>query len=436
MRPIKAERILAKSVKKPSFHAETLSKTTAIRYNTRMATILLVIIYLAFISLGLPDSLLGAAWPVAHADLGASVSYAGLVSIFITVGTVVSSLLSVRVIRRFGTGPVTAVCVLLTASALMGVSYADRFIALCLLAVPLGLGGGAIDAALNNYVALHYKASHMSFLHSFWGVGATVGPLIISCYLTQGANWRGGYHTVSVIQFSLAALMFVSLPLWKRVPHVASESGLEEPIIVDNRTAIRARGALAAVLSFFFYCAGETTTGLWAATYFVGVRGVAAGVAARWGSFFFFGIMGGRMLSGLLAVRVREKTLLRWGISAAALGTLMLALPLPDPFPLAGLLLYGLGCAPVFPNLIHITPKRFGASHSQAIIGLQMAAAYMGSTLMPPLVGWIGQKTGFILLPYYLLACLIGLSVTIAACNRITGFESAGATATQGKRGR
>lgn len=388
-----------------------------------MATILLVIIYLAFISLGLPDSLLGAAWPAAYADLGASVSWAGLVSIFITVGTVVSSLVSVRVIRRFGTGTVTAVCVLLTASALMGISYANRFAVLCLLAIPLGLGGGAIDAALNNYVALHYKASHMSFLHSFWGVGATVGPLIVSYYLAHGSNWRGGYHTVSIIQFALAALMFASLPLWKRVPH-AVEDEPDEPIVTDNRTAIRARGALAAVLSFFFYCAGETTTGLWAATYFVNVRGVEPSVAASWGSLFFFGIMGGRMLSGVLAVRVKEKTLVRWGIVIAAAGTLTLALPLPEPVPLIGLLLYGLGCAPVFPNLIHITPKRFGAAHSQAIIGLQMAAAYMGSTLMPPLVGWIGQKAGFATLPYYLLACLAALSFTIAVCNRKTGFET------------
>jgi fucose permease len=273
-----------------------------------MATILLVIIYLAFISLGLPDSLLGAAWPVAYAQLGAPVSYAGLVSIFITMGTVISSLVSVRVIRKFGTGTVTAVCVLLTASALMGVSFADRFVYLCLLAIPLGLGGGAIDAALNNYVALHYKASHMSFLHSFWGVGATVGPLIVAYFLAHGANWRGGYRMVSVIQFGLTAVMLLSLPLWKRVPHAQAEGGADEPIVVDNRTAMQKRGALAAVLSFFFYCAGETTTGLWAATYFVSVRGAEASTAASWGSLFFFGIMGGRMITGFLAMRVKERS--------------------------------------------------------------------------------------------------------------------------------
>lgn len=393
-------------------------------YNTRMATALLIIIYLAFISLGLPDSLLGAVWPVAYSQLGVPVSYAGLVSIFITAGTVVSSLISVRVIRRFGTGWVTAACVLLTASALMGISFTNRFIYLCLLAVPLGLGAGAIDAALNNYVALHYKASHMSFLHSFWGVGATAGPLIVAYFLAHGANWRGGYRTVSIIQLVLAVVMLASLPLWKRVPHADAEQAAGEPIEINNRAAINRRGALAAVLSFFFYCAGETTTGLWAATYFVNVRGAEPSVAAGWGSLFFFGIMGGRMVTGLLAIRIREKTLVNIGIAIAATGAATLALPLPRAFQLVGLLLYGIGCAPVFPNLIHITPRRFGAAHSQAIIGLQMAAAYTGSTLMPPLVGWIGQKLGFAALPYYLLACLCALFASIVICNRKTGFET------------
>lgn len=388
-----------------------------------MATALLLIIYLAFISLGLPDSLLGAAWPVAYAQLGVPVSYAGFVSIFITAGTVISSLISVRVIKRFGTGGVTAACVLLTASALMGISFSDRFIYLCLFAVPLGLGGGAIDAALNNYVALHYKASHMSFLHSFWGVGATAGPLIVAFYLAHGANWRGGYRTVSIIQFVLAVVMLASLSLWKRVPHAEKEQTGNEPVVINNRDAITRRGAIAAVLSFFFYCAGETTTGLWAATYFVNVRGVEPSIAASWGSLFFFGIMGGRMVTGLLAIRIKEKTLVNIGIAIAAVGAATLALPLPRAFQLGGLLLYGIGCAPVFPNLIHITPRRFGASHSQAIIGLQMAAAYTGSTLMPPLVGWIGQKIGFVALPYYLLVCLCALFVSIVVCNRKTGFE-------------
>jgi fucose permease len=390
-----------------------------------MATILLFIIYLAFISLGLPDSLLGAAWPVAYAQLGVPVSYAGLVSIVITVGTVISSLVSVRVIRRFGTGAVTAVCVLLTASALLCISFTKSYVFLLLLAIPLGLGGGAIDAALNNYVALHYKASHMNFLHSFWGVGAFISPLIMSFFLKQGSNWHGGYRFVSVIQFTLAFIMVATLPLWNRVPHAVSQKADEEAMQIDNRIAIRKKGALLAALSFFFYCAGETTTGLWAATYFVSVRGVAPSVAASWGSLFFFGIIAGRLISGLLAIKVREKTLVNAGILIAALGALVLALPLPDAFSLTGLVLFGLGHAPVFPSLIHITPKRFGAAYSQAIIGLQMAAAYIGGTLMPALVGWVGQRFGFSGLPYYLLGCLALLYMTIVVCNKKTGFGQA-----------
>ena len=387
-----------------------------------MATILLFIIYLAFISLGLPDSLLGAAWPVAYAQLGAPLAYAGIVSVGITVGTVISSLISVRVIRRFGTGAVTAACVVLTGGALLCISFAQSFVVLLLLAIPLGLGGGAIDAALNNYVALHYKASHMSFLHSFWGVGATISPLIMSHFLKQNGNWHGGYRFVSIIQLSLAVVMILTLPLWGKVSHAKADELLGDLPEIDNRMAIQKRGALLAVLSFFFYCAGEASVGLWAATYFVSVRGVDPSVAASWGSLFFFGIMGGRMVSGLLAMRVKERVLINTGLTLAVVGVILLALPLGQVFSLAGILLFGLGCAPVFPNLIHITPQRFGKNYSQAIIGLQMASAYLGSTLIPPLVGWIGQNHGFTWLPYFLLMCLALLYMTIVVCNRQTGF--------------
>ncbi len=387
-----------------------------------MATVLLVIIYLAFISLGLPDSMLGAAWPVAYAQLGVPVSYAGFDSIGITIGTVVSSLISVRLIRRFGTGGVTAACVLLTGVALLSISFTQSFVVLLLLAVPLGLGAGSIDAALNNYVALHYKASHMSFLHAFWGVGATISPLIMSCFLKQNGNWHGGYRLVSILQLSLALIMFVSLPLWGKVNHAKPEELRGGSLAIGNREAIRKRGVVFAILAFFFYCAAETTVGLWAATYFVTVRGVEASVAASWGSLFFFGIMGGRMLSGLLAIRVKERVLINIGLAVSVIGVLLLALPLPQAVSLAGLLLFGLGCAPVFPNLIHITPQRFGADYSQAVIGLQMASAYIGSTLMPPIVGWVGQSFGFSGLPYYLLACLVLLYLSIVVCNKRTGF--------------
>jgi fucose permease len=387
-----------------------------------MATILLIIIYLAFISLGLPDSMLGAVWPAAYAQLGVPISFAGIASVVVASGTVISSLVSVRVIRRFGTGRVTAACVLLTAGALMGISFTGSFAALLLFALPLGLGGGAIDAALNNYVALHYKASHMSFLHGFWGVGASISPLIVSYYLMQNDNWHGGFRTVSIIQFSLALAIIATLPLWTKVSRSGPDELLGEPVVVSNRAALKKRGATFAVLSFFFYCAAETSVGLWAATYFVSVRGVAPGVAAGWGSLFYIGIMGGRMLTGILALRVKERVLIFTGVFAAALGALLLALPLPRGFALAGLLLFGLGCAPIFPNLLHITPKRFGRGYSQAVIGLQMASAYIGSTVMPPLVGWAGQAIGFGGFPYYLLACLAALYASILICNRRTGF--------------
>ncbi|MPM95808.1 hypothetical protein SDC9_142963 [bioreactor metagenome] len=327
-----------------------------------------------------------------------------------------------RVIRRFGTGGVTAACVVLTGGALLCVSFAQSFAVLLLLAIPLGLGGGAIDAALNNYVALHYKASHMSFLHSFWGVGATISPLIMSHFLKQNGDWHGGYRFVSIIQLSLALIMVVTLPLWNRVSHAKADELLGDLPEIDNRAAIQKRGAIFAVLSFFFYCAGEASVGLWAATFFVNVRGVDPSIAASWGSLFFFGIMGGRMVSGLLAMRVKERVLINTGLALAVAGVLLLALPLPQGFALAGLLLFGFGCAPVFPNLIHITPQRFGKNYSQAIIGLQMASAYLGSTLIPPLVGWIGQDHGFFWMPYFLLVCLALLYVTFVACNRRTGF--------------
>ena len=390
-----------------------------------MATLLLIIIYLAFISLGLPDSMLGAVWPAAYAALGVPVSFAGIASVVATSGTVISSLLSVRVIRRFGTGRVTAVCVLLTASALLGISFSGSFAAILLLALPLGLGGGAIDAALNNYVALNYKASHMSFLHGFWGVGASISPLIVSYYLMQNGNWHGGFRTVSIIQFSLAFVMIATLPLWAKVPHAKQDELIGEPVVVSNRAALKRRGAIYSVLSFFFYCAAEASVGLWAATYFVSVRGVAPSVAAGWGSMFFIGIMGGRMVTGILAMRVKERVLIFAGVVTAALGALLLALPLPQGFALAGLLLFGLGCAPIFPNLLHITPKRFGRGYSQAVIGLQMASAYIGSSVMPPLVGWIGQTIGFGGFPYYLLACLAALYASILLCNRKTGYGRA-----------
>ncbi len=383
-----------------------------------MTTILLLIIYLIFISLGLPDSLLGAAWPVAHVDLGVPVSLAGLTSVFITVGTVASSLVAVMVVRRFGVGMVSAVSVLLTATALLCISYAQSYFVICLLSVPLGLGAGSIDAALNNYVANHYKSVQMNLLHAFWGVGATCGPLVMSAFLMQNGNWHGGYRATAVIQLCIAAAAFSMLPIWKRAER--EDNGALDGAraqIAGNREALRTPGVLMSMLAFFFYCAAEMGTGLWAATYYVAVKHVAPETAAGYGSLFFAGVMLGRVAAGCVSARVGEAQLIGAGILLALLGTLCMLL-LPMPAAVAGLLMIGLGCAPIFPNMLQLTPRRFGARVSQAAVSLQMAAAYLGSTLTPPLFGFLGGRLGFGLLPYFLLGCLLAVAFLSLRLNR------------------
>ncbi len=369
-----------------------------------MASLLLVVIYIAFIGLGLPDSLLGAAWPVAHIDLGVPVPLAGIVSIVSAGGTVISSLLSERMIRRFGTGVVTAASVLMTSLALMGMGFVREFWVVLLLAVPLGIGAGTVDAALNNFVALHYKATHMNWLHCFWGVGATGGPMIMSLFLAR-EFWHGAYRTISLTLFGIACLIACSLPLWKRIGQkiaAASEGGHTD--IVPRRVLLKRPGAAFMCIAFFTYCAAEYATGLWASTYFVNVKGVAPDIAASWASMFFLGITVGRFLSGFAAMKLSDQTLVRIGEGMILFGILMMLLPLPNALLIAGLLLIGLGCAPIFPALLDETPQLFGARHSQGMMGLQLASAYAGGTLMAPMFGWISPVIGLAAWPWYLLA--------------------------------
>lgn len=396
-------------------------------YNASMATLLLLVIYLVFISLGIPDALLGAAWPVAYAQLGVPVSYAGLTSVFITLGTVVSSLVAVSVVRRFGTGRVTLWSVLLTAAALMGVSLSRSYAALCLLSIPLGLGAGSIDAALNHYVANHYSALQMNLLHAFWGIGATGGPLLMAAMLVKTGDWHGGYRAAAWIQLALAAVAFAALPLWKRLgnaPSFPSAGGGTR--LLGNREGLGTPGVKLGMLAFFCYCALEQSTGLWAATYFVSARGVAASEAAGYGSLFFAGVMAGRVLSGFASLKLGEKTLIRIGMLVSLAGALwMLALPMPAG--VAGPLLVGLGCAPIFPNMLQLTPRHFGAAASQAAMGLQMASAYVGSTLVPPLFGLVGERLGFALLPWFLLLLLGALFCITERLNRYQAAALTGA---------
>ena len=379
---------------------------------------LLAIIYLSFISLGMPDSLLGAAWPVMHVELETPLSWSGIIFMIISVGTVISSLNSDRLTRRFGTGKVTAASVALTCAALIGFSLSASFWQLCLWAVPYGLGAGGVDAALNNYVALHYASRHMSWLHCMWGVGATVGPYIMSGVLSRGGSWHGGYLVIGCLQLALTALLFVSLPLWKSQRTVQTDQESGKAISLANVVAIP--GAKAVMLCFFCYCALEQTVGLWASSYLVNVRGVDPVTAARYGSLFFIGITAGRAVSGFITYKLNDAQMVRLGQGIIAAGVALLILPLGEHAALAGLILVGLGCAPIYPSIIHSTPAHFGAERSQALIGVQMASAYVGTSLMPPLFGAISARASLRVFPVYLLALLAVMAASHAILCRKT----------------
>lgn len=384
-----------------------------------MVMLLLAIIYLAFISLGLPDSLLGAAWPVIHREINVPLSWSGAVFMIISLGTIVSSLLSDRLTRRFGAGRVTAFSVAMTCAALFGFSLSRSFPMLCLWAIPYGLGAGGVDAALNNYVALHYASRHMSWLHCMWGVGATVGPYIMGAALTGGHGWSAGYRTIGLIQLVLAAVLWLSLPLWRSADGAGSGSGTRA---LPLREVIRLPGAKAVMLCFFCYCALEQTVGLWASSYLVTARGVDPATAARYGSLFFIGVTAGRAVSGFVTLRLNDARMVRLGQGVILLGLALLFLPLGNTAALAGLIVVGLGCAPVYPSLIHATPAHFGAERSQAVIGVQMASAYVGTSLMPPLFGWLAGRSTLRLFPAYLLIMLFFMTISHERlCRRTRG---------------
>ena len=372
-----------------------------------MFHLLLAIIYLAFISLGLPDALLGSAWPTMYTEFGVPVSYAGIISMIIALGTIVSSLQSDRLTRRFGTGKVTAVSVGITAAALLGFSFTHSFWLLCLWAVPYGLGAGSVDASLNNYVALHYKSRHMSWLHCMWGVGATAGPYIMGFALSSGQKWNSGYLYIAVLQIILTGILVFSLPLWKGRSAGGGNDSAAEGKALSLGEIIRIPGAREIMLCFFCYCALEQTSGLWASSYLTLFKSIPAETAARFAGLFYIGITVGRALSGFLTMKLNDVQMIRLGQGIIAAGILTLFLPGPAFLSLAGLILIGLGCAPVYPCIIHSTPAHFGADKSQAVIGVQMASAYIGTCIMPPIFGLIASHISVGLFPLYLLLILI-----------------------------
>ena len=376
-----------------------------------MFSLLLALIYVSFISLGLPDSLLGSAWPQMQESLGVSLSLGGVISFLITASTILSSLMSHRVIQRFGTGGVTMCSVAMTALALLGFSLSDSFLVLCLWAIPYGLGAGSVDAALNNFVALHCKAKHMSWLHCFWGIGATGGPYIMGLCLSRGMGWQAGYRTISFLQMALTLILLLSLPLWKKQEQPLSGGETVRPQTPQWGKLLKRPGVKAALTAFFFYSALELTTGLWGSSYMVAVRGISPETAAKWISLFYLGITAGRFFSGILTLRFSDDTMVRLGEGTAIVGIILLLLPLHNLFLCVGLILTGLGCAPIYPSLLHATPQRFGKSLSQSLMGTQMAISYLGSTTMPPVSGFLSEKISMGLYPVLLLVFALCMTI-------------------------
>lgn len=382
-----------------------------------MYLILLCLIYLAFISLGLPDALLGAAWPSMYPVLKVPFSYAGIISMIIAGGTIISSLHTSKLISKFGTGVITAFSVMLTAVSLFGFSISKDFWILCLLAIPFGLGAGAVDAALNNFVALYYSSRHMSWLHCFWGVGASIGPYIMGYAISKQQGWETGYFIVFVLQGVLTAVLFLSIPIWK----IQSRSKNERQEIIHStlslKEALKIRGVKEVLIAFFSYCALETTAGLWASSYLVLSKGFDVKVAAKWASLFYLGITFGRFVNGFIADKFGNKKMINVGLIIITIG--LVALLVDDKITLIGLILIGIGSAPIYPCIIHETPKNFGENNSQAIIGIQMASAYTGSTFMPPLFGFIANNLSLSIYPFFLMIFLILMFLMTKKLNRM-----------------
>ena len=382
-----------------------------------MVHLLLAIIYLSFISLGLPDALLGAAWPTMCVEFNVPVSYAGIISLIISAGTILSSLLSDRLTRRFGTAKVTAVSVAMTALALLGFSFCGSYWQLLLWAIPYGLGAGSVDASINNYVALHYASRHMSWLHCMWGVGASMGPYIMGYALSGGQGWNMGYRYIGMMQLVLTVILLSSVPMWKKRT-AEEENGNHGKNALSFGQILGISGAKEVFLAFFCYCALEGTAGLWASTYLVEHLAMDEERAASLASMFYLGITAGRAASGFLTYKFSDVSMIRMGQAVIAAGIAAMVLPFGETGAIAGLVLTGLGCAPIYPCIIHSTPDHFGAENSQAIIGVQMASAYMGFLSAPPVFGLIANHISASLLPFYLGAILIVMTWMCERLNR------------------
>ena len=368
-----------------------------------MFSLLIIVIYLAFISLGLPDALLGSSWPIMHIEMNVPLSFAGIISMIIALGTIISSLLSDRLTKRFSSFKVTLVSILLTAFALFGFSISSSFWMLVLFAIPYGVGAGGVDASLNNYVALNYSSKHMSWLHCMWGIGASIGPYIMSYSLMNNGSWNNGYLIISIIQIILTFIILMSMPLWKDNKKTESQSIKS----LSLKEIWNLKGARFIIIAFFCYCALEQTCGLWASSYLVIRFDIEEEVAALFASLFYLGITGGRFINGFLTVKYSDKVLIRCGMILILIGVIFVFLPFSVILSYIGILIIGLGCAPIYPCIIHSTPYIFGEDKSQALVGVEMASAYIGTLAMPPLFGLIANYVSISLYPLYLFVILV-----------------------------
>lgn len=372
--------------------------------------LVLAVIYIVFISLGLPDSLFGVAWPVVHTEFGVDESFASVYSIIVSICTGGVSFVSGTLIRKFGTSRVTFVSILLTAAGLLGISVSPNLVVMMIFAVIMGYGAGAIDTGLNNFVSLHYKARHMNWLHCFWGVGVTVSPMIMSLFLGNGeGQWRSGYRIIAAMQLAIGLIVLFSLKKWRSIEkNQIEESSQQDSSSLSLIGILKIKGVITSILSLAAYCSMEFLLGTWCATYGVNVFALPPEEAAKWVSLYYGGIMAGRIVAGFVSVRLSDKNLIRGGIIVSFIGILILALPVGKA-SLFGLLLIGFGFGPVFPSVLHSVPERFGATYSADITGYHMGGAYAIGFGVQLVYGFVASWTTFRITPFVLIALCIGL---------------------------
>lgn len=372
--------------------------------------LLLAVIYIVFISLGLPDSVFGVAWPVLHNELGIAENFASVYSIIVGICTSAVSVIAGVLIRKFGTGKITAVSILLTIIGLVGISFAPNIVVMIIFAVILGYGAGAIDTGLNNFVSLHYKAQHMNWLHCFWGIGVTASPIIMSFFLKDNTSWRNGYRAIALIQTVILIIVIVTLPLWKKADQPLSDEISEKKESKKFTEILKTRGLVPSILSLALYFAMENLIGTWGASYLVHIYSIDASMASKWVSLYFGGIMIGRFIAGFIALKCSDNTLIRLGIAVSFAGIIFMILPIGET-AICGLLLVGIGFGPIFPSVLHAVPARFGKEYSADITGFHMFGAYAIGFLIQLIFGYVATATTFAITPYVLIALSVALCI-------------------------